>query len=464
MTKKAKENNSVMKNITKKTENAANPDKSDLKTSDMQKSSTKEDVKIVTPGNIITESGKIEVPILPTDALPGNWIGDCVTSVCKKLEIPPAAALSHVLLRFSAELVSPFFMWGDIKLRAIFNAVIAETSSVSRIGMSCDCVAKVFEEIPDVATSVCGPLQSGEQLVKFISGDYKGNAYKSGGNKFDQGSEVRRLVCRVNEFRTMLDIAKRDSNCLAYTIISLFEKGSAVLFSKPEMRIANAHVAIVAHTTYYDFSKSLNIVQAGNGFCSCFLWILSPRQKIVPRPRFLEESAIKHFRHIIVERIEFAKKLGQMKLGKKAGKLWGEIYPELTKEIPGVVGAVIQRSDILVIRLAMIYAIAAGHSMIMEEDMRAAYALVSYSMESARIMFNGTEPVTIKEKILRALRSEPNQQMSRTEISVNVFSKNKSSDVIEKALAEMKSVGLIEITSTKTTGIGRSTDIIRLVE
>lgn len=473
MNSKAKGNDTVAKKPTKKIKKpiegdgerrlgVTNNKKLNPKIINISQDSTKRSAERVTSVSIITESGKVDIPILQRDALP-DWIGDIVASVCENSEIHPAAALTHLLLRLSGELIGPLCMRGGVALRPIVNAVIAGASSASRIGMSYDCVARIFEEVPDSTKSVSGHLQSGEQLVRLVAVNSKGNMPSVGSyNNFEQHSEERRLVFLENEFRAMMNIAKRDGNSLAPIITSLFENGSAELFSKPDMRVTNAHVIIVAHTTSIDYSRLLNAVQAGNGFFSRFLWILVQRPKLAPKPKSMGESDIERFRNIIAQRIEFARGLGKMVLGEKAGKLWREIYPELTKDIPGVVGAVVQHSDVLVLRLAMIYALAAGRSMIMKRDMRAAYALVSYSMESARIMFKGTEPITVKEKILQGLRSAPDQEMSRTKISTDIFKGNKPSGVIKKVITEMKGAGLIEITSTKTSG--RSKEIIRLVE
>jgi len=145
----------------------------------------------------------------------------------------------------------------------------------------------------------------------------------------------------------------------------------------------------------------------------------------------------------------------------KALKLWNKAYPGLTTEYSGFAGSVVDRNDDHALRLAVIYALAAGHSKIQINDLKAAIAVVNYSCESALLLFSGATQDKRQETILQALRSAPNQELSSTKITRlfrNNISKNEKMEILHELVAA-KYIVMEKVTS-KTSG--KKTTMVRL--
>jgi hypothetical protein len=71
----------------------------------------------------------------------------------------------------------------------------------------------------------------------------------------------------------------------------------------------------------------------------------------------------------------------------EARKDWEAIYPFLSREEPGLLGAVVARAEAHTVRLAMVYALLDGDHMIRRAHLKAAHALWNYCEASARYIF-----------------------------------------------------------------------------
>jgi len=398
-------------------------------------------------------------PRLPDEAMPG-WLGNCVRAVCKKSEVHPSSALIGILSRLASHVSSPFIEYGGAQHHCCINGVFVGNSPQSWRAMSFKDIDRIFDGMPNAVQKIQGNMLCGKSLIEAVRDNIRSYGPKDNATP---GSVDKRLFFCEPEFRSALAHAKGPVNTLSQTISGLFNHGSASRNLKSgKISAKEAHVIVLAQTSCTDFSILRNEVKQSNGFASYFLWFLVDRPKEVPRPQGISDEEIRHFQGLIANRIRGAEGLTLVKMTRQAKKMWDNRYSGLTKNVPGVAGAVVSRFEIQAIRLAMLYAIVDGRKWIHKKDLLAACALLQYARESACIIFNGEQQGdNYMEKILCALNAAPNHELSRTEIS-GVFSRNAASADIDAALQRMTELEQVKIDQKEST-TGRKKTIVRLV-
>jgi hypothetical protein len=115
------------------------------------------------------------------------------------------------------------------------------------------------------------------------------------------------------------------------------------------------------------------------------------------------------------------------------------------------VGAVTARAEAQVMRLALVYALMDGSSVISLAHLRAALEVWRYCFASARYVFGSTIGDPVADEILSALRRSEDG-LTRTEISARVFGRNRSADQISHALDALQRAGLAYPHTDTSTG------------
>lgn len=418
-----------------------------------------------TENSLHAESESLEPeawPVLSEDALPG-WLGEFIETACEHSEADQAAILTTLLCRFAAEVgAGAYVNVGDARHWCRTNAVIVGASSKSRKGTSVKPVERLFHDIPSGVRCTPGPLSSGEGLIYAVRDEVTEFNKKSQEHVVsDPGITDKRMFVLDEEFAAALNCTTREGNTLSAIIRGFFDDGNAEPLTKSwRIKATGAHVVIVTHITELELVSLLNQVQMTNGFGNRFLWILSRRQKLLALPSPMPASKVDRIRKIVVERLKSASTIGAIGMNDDARRLWTISYPGLTMDYAGAAGAVVNRTEAHAIRLALIYALCAGHSQIEVDDLKAAIALVDYSRRSAFRIFGSVSQDKKKSKILNALQSAVNHEMTITEISSEIFSRNMKSDDLHKLLAEMESSRLIVQEKSPTGGAPKN--VVRL--
>jgi hypothetical protein len=140
-----------------------------------------------------------------------------------------------------------------------------------------------------------------------------------------------------------------------------------------------------------------------------------------------------------------------MQWTERGGLMWDEAYTtKLSVDRPGLFGAITARAEPQTVRLAMLYALLDGSSLIRCRHLKAALALWDYCDASARFIFGDMTGDPIADAILRELREVGAAGKSRTEI-YNLFGRNVRTVKIETALLTLSSAGKAR-RGTKLTG------------
>jgi len=398
---------------------------------------------------------------LSPEALP-DWIENFVTLACRDSEAHPAAVLITLLLRFAAECEGPYVMIGDAKHRARTFAVIVGDSSRARKGTSSKPVIKLFSKLEDSARYSPGPLSTGQGLIYAVRDPMYDIDKKTGEEIIiDPGVTDKRLFLHEEEFQPALASTRREGNILSAIVRGFYDDGNAEPMTKTtRIKATKAHVVILGHITRAEL-KLMSQVQMYNGFANRFLWIHAQRQKLVALPKPIPKEELEKYRRIIANRVKEARKLRAVGFTKQAKSFWQEIYRSLSDEYPGPVGAVTSRIETHTIRLALIYALAMNKKVISLSALKAALALVTYAQQTAMTLFSEHVVDVKRAKILQALRTAPEHQMTKTEISRDVFKNNVEAKEIKCILEEMREQGILQMEETMKDGHKKT--FVRLV-
>jgi hypothetical protein len=115
-----------------------------------------------------------------------------------------------------------------------------------------------------------------------------------------------------------------------------------------------------------------------------------------------ELAAIQSLIINIIQRISGATK---MEMTNTASDLWDNLYPEISKDHPGLIGSVINRAEAQIMRLAITYALIDNKYNIDTPHLKAALAFWEYAEASAKYIFSRHDESSPFEKIVTSLRS-----------------------------------------------------------
>jgi hypothetical protein len=410
-------------------------------------------------------------PQLENAALAGP-AGRFVDLATRSSEADPAAVLITFLVRFGVEVgPEPFLYVGDAKHRARTMAVIVGNSSKARKGTSGKPVTRSFRmglleehEIYLPAHTSPGPLSSGEGLIYAVRDPVMGfkTDKKTGTTEevlLDPGVEDKRLFILDEEFASCLSVTKREGNTLSTVLRSMWDSGNLEPLTKNNrIRSTGAHIGVISHITLAELNRKLDDVEAFSGFANRILWVCARRQGLVPFPKPMPDSDLGLFQRDLRGIVGRCHTIREMSLTGEVEKLWTDLYPVLSQDHPGLVGAVINRAEAQAMRLAMIYALLDASQVIERKHLESALAMWNYCQESAEFIFHGRECNPHAQRILDAL--DTGVEMTTTDL-YNALSRNINKRQMEEAIADLLSQKKIVLESKKQDGRGRPTMVFR---
>ena len=214
-----------------------------------------------------------------------------------------------------------------------------------------------------------------------------------------------------------------------------------------------AHISIIGHITKEELLRYLGETEQANGFANRILWVCVQRSKLLPRGGGVHRLPLGDVTSRLRAAAEFARSVGEVSRDDAADAVWDAVYSDLVGDHRGgMFGAVTARAPVQVLRLALIYALLDESKVVKAEHLNAALAVWSYCEASARFVFGSSIGDPTADEIMRALRISADG-MTRTEIN-NLFSKNKKSADIERALTALAEKGWAT-SQTENEGQGR---------
>jgi hypothetical protein len=150
--------------------------------------------------------------------------------------------------------------------------------------------------------------------------------------------------------------------------------------------------------------------------------------------------------------LEMARKIGRVQRDHEAREQWAEMYPELSRGRPGLLGAATNRAEAQVLRLSLIYALLDGSNKVRTEHLQAAREVWRYSEDSARYVFGDRRCNPLEEKVLAALRNAGPAGLSTTQIRSDVLKGHGATEEVKQALYHLRDIGVATSFEVKTTG------------
>lgn len=384
-------------------------------------------------------------PVLPQKALYG-LAGEIAITACKHSEADPAAVLLTMLAWAGACFGSNVYVdVGDTKHYPRIYVGIVGASSKARKGTSKDPCQRIFKSLPDgLSCRVSGgPLASGEGVIFAVRDP--GDKLDEAGLPTDPGVLDKRLLVIESEWAASLQATGRDSNTLSAIMRMAFDSGDIDPLTKNNrIKVSGAHVGFVGHITLEEFARLLSEVDVYNGYANRILFGCVRRQKLVPSPQPIPKKSVATFATRLDSCIQKGRNNGAINFDEETRLVWQRIYPHLTQDRSGKLGAVTARAEALVIRLSLIFALLDESTAIKAAHLEAALAVWTFCFESAKYIFGNSETDPIREKILQALA-----QGEMTMTAINKHFNGRGGSGVKNALEELQATGRINLREEK---------------
>lgn len=394
--------------------------------------------------------------------------GDLVRAIDRHTEADPVAI--HIqALAFFGNVIGPgprFRVESDFHRTNLFAVLVGKTGK-SRKGTAEGRAGEMFQTAGAewLTNCVMGGLSSGEGLLwacrdrieKRVAIREKGHITGYESEEVDPGVSDKRLQVVEPEFSRVLKMASREGNILSEIIQQAWDSGNLRTMTKNSPATATgAHISIVGHITQDELLRCLAETEQANGFGNRFLWLCVRRSKCLPddEDRRLDPKVVGELQERIKSAVEFARNVGEMRRDEHARLAWRAVYNRLSDAKPGLMGAMIARSEAQVLRLSMIYALLDKSTVIGLEHLKAALALWEYCEHSVRFIFGDALGDPTADTILQALRNAP-AGLTRSDISA-LFARHKPAQEVARALGVLASLGLATFCHEGTDG--RSTE------
>lgn len=382
-------------------------------------------------------------PVLPPAALHG-LAGDAVRLIEPATESDPAAILGQTLAYFSNAIGRNAHIvveGAPTYLNEFF--VVSGSTGKGRKGTSKRRTLSLFEKADPSWREHCfvSGLSSGEGVI-FAVRDQSAE---------DDGAPDRRLMVNEDEFATVLKVIGREGNTLSPVIRQAWDSGTLqVLTKNSPLRASASHISISAHCTIEELRRMVGATEIANGFCNRFIYLVAQRSKVLPMGGTLNPTHLEKLQQRFAEAIDFGQTPRELRLDDEAMDLWFEVYEELSEGQPGLVGAVLSRSEAHVLRLACLYAVLDSSSYVKVPHLKAALALWEYAEASARYIFGTSIGDPLADEVLGLIERHP-EGLSRWQLH-ELVGKHVKSEQLGRALSVLRETRRIKPTEKRTNG------------
>jgi hypothetical protein len=398
--------------------------------------------------------------------LPGRFV-DAVLPETEASAAP--LLLQYLTLVGNAIGRGPHFRAGaDEHYTSIYTLVIGPTSSGAK-GTSYGFAKDIaFAADPEWAeTCVESGLSTAEGLIYRVRDAVyadEGPREESAGNgrirvklpeAIDPGVSDKRVMVVEREFSSMLRRSNNRESTLSSTLRNAWDGDVlGTMTRNNSMRAHNAHVSLVGHITPQELSRDFDKTELFNGFLNRVLVVWSERSKLLPNGGRVDPSIRAKLIGDTRSAIEFARGVREMRRTEAAEQRWAELYPELTRDLPGLLGAAGGRRHVHVMKLALLYALLDHRREINVEHLNAALAAWTYCQDSLVEVFGDSTGDRLADKVLNVLRDAAPEPLSLKQLR-DATGRNYTAEQTGAALNALATFGLAEREPTATGGRGR---------
>jgi hypothetical protein len=396
-------------------------------------------------------SGRPWPDLLAESALHGIG-GDIVRAIEPHTEADPVGILVDLLCMFGSMVgQGPYYQVESTRHHANIFAIIVGKTSRSRKGTAFDRAYDVARTADETwaTTRLLSGLASGEGLIHAVRDAREPVNDTDPG---DPGVNDKRLLARESEFASVIQKGKREGNVLTAVLRDAWDgRILANLTKNNAERSTNAHMSMIGEITEEELLRIFDQVNIANGFGNRCLWVSVKRSKELPDGGSVDEAIRGRLSAGVALAAEEASARERVQFDDSARAMWRDTYSSLTREVPGILGALTGRAEAQVVRLALIYALLDRAATIGVEHLEAALAVWRYCEKSVIYIFGDALGDPTADAILGALRRRSPEGMSRTDISA-LFGRNVNAQEIDRALKLLQELGRVK---ADTEGSGR---------
>jgi len=365
-------------------------------------------------------------------------VGEIVRAIEPHTESDPVALLLQLLVGIGNLIGrTPTLMMDGAAHHANLFAVLVGTTAKARKGTSWRQTRRVLAMTdPKWADKrITGGLSSGEGLIEAVADPDPDGAPPA--EPVD-----KRLMIQVGEFASVLAVQGREGNTLSAVLRDAWDGDTLTVLNRKvnKLRATAPHISMVAHVTRDELLRMLQTTEAANGYANRFLWAAVRRPKLLPRGGNLTDEVLLPLVERLKEAVRCARQTQYITLTEKAWTLWDRVYVELSREQAGLLGAITARTEPLILRLAMLYALMDNTGQIDVPHLEAGCAVWGYCQQSAAWIFGDKLGDPDGDLVLSHLRQTP-EGVTRTEIH-GLLGRNRSAAQLSRALTALEEKNL----------------------
>jgi len=331
--------------------------------------------------------------------------------------------------------------------------MVVGRSSRARKGDGKNIALRLLEmAAPDWIPCVSSGLSTAEGLIFHVRDAMVRRDKDGAENVSDAGVTDKRLLAVETEFASVLKHFERQGNTLSQLLRDVWDGKSVLstLTKSSPLRATGAHVSIIAHTTPADLREHLTTVDVANGLGNRFLVVETDRARLLPHPARVPAAQVSRLAAALRAVLEHGRQVEEMHWTANGAALWERIYPELSRDHPGLAGAMLARAEAHVVRLSALFALLAQAQEIGAEHLTSALALWEVVEASVRRVFADRTGNTTADRIRAGFL--PGQRMALTEVRGTIFSNHITDGRLKDAIELLVALGDFRVEEEATKG------------
>ena len=208
--------------------------------------------------------------------------------------------------------------------------------------------------------------------------------------------------------------------------------------------------------TAAEVRRYFDATELANGLANRLLFVCARRARVLPYGGNLHDGTLNDVVEALCLAKDFTSQERVITWGGDARELWERVYEALSTERAGLLGAVTNRAEAQVLRLALLYAILDCSETIRLPHLEAGLEIWRYCDQSARWVFGDALGDPMADTVMEAIRKAP-QGLTLTQLH-GVFGRNKPANELHAALGSLEHDGRIRQVS-QSSGKGRPATI-----
>lgn len=274
----------------------------------------------------------------------------------------------------------------------------------------------------------------------------------------------RRMTVFEDEFVRVLKTVNADGSIYSAVLRSAFDGSKLEVRSRQkesEVHEGEHHISMIGCITAEELRSTLTNTEAYNGFGNRLLYVWAKRTKNVAiSDTELDTEKLNDIALTLTTRMHKARSTGRLDLDEDAKELWVKVYDEVTLDDPGgLLGTLTARADVMVQRVALIFALADGSDLITRQHLEAAYAVWKYCRATAAYVFkdraliestNDKTKDKLKAKVYDAIYNSTHSGKHLSDLKKLPVANNSNKHLVDEILEELSSEGKITSTVVNT--------------